>query len=522
MTPSTSSARRKPVQFSTREKAGAGSAPRFSLSGSQPVWTNPSPVIVQRRARTARRARVAHTIVRLSILLVADLLALLVAYDLLRFLGSEHGLSDQLARFLVDMSPRGVFPRLQVPAAALTGLAIFRNYGTGPAWRHGGHLVAGSALGLFLVFWSHIWDGISTASVVGFVFAFATVALSLIAGRIIVDSLVHRFRPTPTAMGRALVIGPRARADSLMLSDTVRRDSRLDIIGFVSTDRAPDPQSLGTIPDLVWLLERHDIDTIVLADHLDDEMLVEVLEVAHQTGCTTLAAAPLYPLGGFVPEVVRRGHIPYVEIRRPRLDDAQLLMKRAFDSVASALLLAALAPVLAAVAIAIRVSSPGPVFFRQKRVGHCGRLFDMYKFRSMVRDAEGRKKELIGLSIYTDERLFKVKNDPRITRVGRFLRRASLDELPQLWNVLRGDMSLVGPRPPLATEVAKYDEPHYRRFDMPPGITGLWQVSGRSNITSFDEIIALDTAYLSNWSLTRDLTILLKTIPAVLSMRGAV
>ena len=167
-------------------------------------------------------------------------------------------------------------------------------------------------------------------------------------------------------------------------------------------------------------------------------------------------------------------------------------------------------------------TSPGPVFFRQKRVGYGGQLFDMYKFRTMVQDAERRKQELIGFSIYTDERLFKVKNDPRITRLGRLLRRISLDELPQLWNVLRGDMSLVGPRPPLATEVAKYEEHNYSRFDMRPGITGPWQVSGRNNITSFDEIIALETAYLSKWSLTRDLVIMLKTIPVVLSMRGAV
>jgi lipopolysaccharide/colanic/teichoic acid biosynthesis glycosyltransferase len=191
--------------------------------------------------------------------------------------------------------------------------------------------------------------------------------------------------------------------------------------------------------------------------------------------------------------------------------------------VASAIvLLLVLAPLFAVVALAVRLSSTGPAFFRQVRVGYGGKKFSMYKFRSMIRNAEELKANLQKQSIYTDGRLFKIPNDPRITPLGRFLRRSSLDELPQLWNVLRGEMSLVGPRPPLATEVETYEEHNYNRFDMKPGITGPWQVAGRNRITSFDEVMALETEYLAEWSLLKDLTILMRTIPTVLSMSGAV
>ena len=185
-------------------------------------------------------------------------------------------------------------------------------------------------------------------------------------------------------------------------------------------------------------------------------------------------------------------------------------------------LLFLLVPLFAVIALAVGMSSVGPVFFRQARVGYGGKKFQMYKFRSMVKNAEDLKAKLEKQSIYPDRRLFKVPNDPRVTRLGRFLRRSSLDELPQLWNVLRGEMSLVGPRPPLASEVETYEEHNYTRFDMKPGITGPWQVAGRNRITSFDEIIALETEYLTDWSLLKDFTILMKTVPTVLSMSGAV
>jgi lipopolysaccharide/colanic/teichoic acid biosynthesis glycosyltransferase len=183
--------------------------------------------------------------------------------------------------------------------------------------------------------------------------------------------------------------------------------------------------------------------------------------------------------------------------------------------------LALLSPLLALAALAIKLDSPGPVFFRQWRIGRAGRPFQILKFRSMVPDAEARRSELAATSIYRDQRLFKIVGDPRITRLGSWLRKTSLDELPQLLNVLRGEMSLVGPRPPLPDEVALYEEHHFCRFDMKPGITGPWQVSGRNRVTDFEQVVQLESRYIRTWSIFTDLRILFQTVPVVLKMEGA-
>ncbi len=205
----------------------------------------------------------------------------------------------------------------------------------------------------------------------------------------------------------------------------------------------------------------------------------------------------------------------------PRYEGTKLFAKRAFDIVASTLILVLASPLFLAIAITIRLSTPGPVLFRQERVGINGRPFQMLKFRTMVTDAEARLLELekqsrdAGNSV-----LFKMKDDPRVTPIGRFLRRYSLDELMQLVNVLNGSMSLVGPRPPLAREVEAYETKVHRRFLVKPGITGLWQVSGRSNL-SWEDSVRLDLYYVENWSIVGDLVILWKTAKAVLAREGA-
>jgi exopolysaccharide biosynthesis polyprenyl glycosylphosphotransferase len=197
----------------------------------------------------------------------------------------------------------------------------------------------------------------------------------------------------------------------------------------------------------------------------------------------------------------------------------QARAKRAFDIVAATLLLILLSPLLALLALIIRLDSKGPVIFRQTRCGKDGKLFIFYKFRGMVADAEARQAEFDHLN-EAQGPIFKMKHDPRVTRVGRVLRRTSLDELPQLWNVLRGEMSLVGPRPPLPKEVERYEEWHQARLRAVPGITGLWQVSGRSHL-GFDEMTRLDIEYLNVWSLALDLRILVRTVVAVVFAHGA-
>ena len=211
--------------------------------------------------------------------------------------------------------------------------------------------------------------------------------------------------------------------------------------------------------------------------------------------------------------------IPLLGVREMSLTGWNLILKRAMDIVIGGLGALVISPLLAVIAISIRLDSPGPALFRQVRVGRGGRSFTIYKFRSMVENAEDVRRYLDAMN-EADGPIFKMKDDPRCTRVGRILRRLSLDELPQLYNVLRGEMSLVGPRPALPSEVAQYQDWHKKRLDVSPGMTGLWQVSGRNKL-SFDEMVLLDVYYAENWSPTSDLRIILKTVPLVLIGEGA-
>lgn len=496
--------------------------PAFRWEVHTPPWGRPSPVIVQHRAKAVERARATETIFRVGALVLLDLVVLGGAHALVNTARSARILARLPATLLAELLPRGTFPRAEVLVAIILGLAIFGTYRTGGRWHKADRIFAGSTLGLSLVFWSRLWNGVELATILGFVILIIAVGIALVAGRAVMRECVRRGRHNPGAISRAIIIGPKERATHLKHSEGFHSDARLEIVGYLTPDRKHDGESLGALSDLVWVIERHDIDSLIIDGHIDDEALVDVLEIADRLGCRVIAGSPALPVGGFVPRVSMRHHVPYVEIVRPRLRWAQLFSKRAFDIVAASVLLALFAPVFLVVAVLVKLTSRGPVFFTSLRVGYAGRHFPMYKFRSMVLNAEDLRDSLKAESVYNDPRVFKVMNDPRVTPLGRFLRRSSLDELPQLWNVLRGEMSLVGPRPPLAREVVAYEENNYSRFDMKPGITGPWQVSGRSGITSFDHIIALETAYLTDWSLGRDLAILLRTVPAVLSMRGAV
>ncbi|MHB9095790.1 MAG: sugar transferase [Eubacteriales bacterium] len=218
-------------------------------------------------------------------------------------------------------------------------------------------------------------------------------------------------------------------------------------------------------------------------------------------------------------EVGQLGPVPYMRIVKTPMRGAPLVLKRLFDAAVSAAGLIFVSPVLLITSLAIKLDSPGPVIFKQKRVGKNGELFDFYKFRSMVVNAEQLRAELAAAN-EADGPVFKIKQDPRITKAGRFIRKYSIDELPQLYNVLKGDMSLVGPRPPLPKEVEEYGNIEWRRMEVIPGITGLWQVSGRSEV-SFNKWMELDIYYIENWSFWLDLKIILQTVPVVLTGKGA-
>jgi exopolysaccharide biosynthesis polyprenyl glycosylphosphotransferase len=218
-------------------------------------------------------------------------------------------------------------------------------------------------------------------------------------------------------------------------------------------------------------------------------------------------------------EFVPGQSVPLFELRPPVFEGVDFLLKRTFDVVGATLLLFFLSPVFLAIALAIKLSSRGPVFYASLRPGIGGTPFACWKFRTMYRDADQRQADLESINEASGA-LFKIKDDPRMTPVGRLLRGFSLDELPQLWNVVRGQMSLVGPRPLPLRDYDQLEDWHKKRYLVLPGITGLWQISGRSNL-DFDDLVRLDFLYLERWSVFLDLSILVKTVPAVLSRRGA-
>jgi exopolysaccharide biosynthesis polyprenyl glycosylphosphotransferase len=276
---------------------------------------------------------------------------------------------------------------------------------------------------------------------------------------------------------------------------------------------------VGDIADLRQIVRSRFVDELIIAQPCSTEVAVRLVEEARDL------EVDLRTISGYFPDLSANApkesvaSFPMVTLHRREHRTLALAFKRALDIVLSFTAIVMLSPVLLAISAAILLEDGGGVFYVSQRIGKRGRSFPCFKFRTMVPDAEARKKELAALN-ERDGILFKVKNDPRITRMGRFLRKYSLDELPQFFNVLRGEMSLVGPRPPIASEVERYELEHLRRLEVLPGLTGLWQVQARQD-SSFARYIALDTAYVENWSFWLDLTILLRTAGVVFKGTGS-
>ena len=328
------------------------------------------------------------------------------------------------------------------------------------------------------------------------------------------------------ALNTPLVIaGDSGHVDAI--AKVLRRETWLgyQVVGAITTDPVGWTPGglpvLGRIDETVRIIADHGIDAVIFADgsfptpadfrrmawqleELDTQMIV--VPAITDTSAQRLEVRPVAGL-------------PLVDVERPRAIASGRWVKRTFDIAGAGLLLLMTSPLMTLVALAIKLEDGGPVLFRQLRVGRKGEIFECLKFRSMVPDAEARLAALAELNEGAGP-LFKMTNDPRITKVGRFIRRFSIDELPQFWNALVGDMSLVGPRPALPSEVASYDSDARRRLDVRPGLTGLWQVSGRSDL-AWDDAIRLDLYYVDNWSMVQDLMILGKTANAVVGSAGA-
>jgi exopolysaccharide biosynthesis polyprenyl glycosylphosphotransferase len=467
------------------------------------------------------RRHLVRNAVRISVLMAGDAAALLLLRFLLRGVRDVGWFGPATSGLVNQIIPQGALPLVQLLPAILLGLIALDTYGASDRRRDSGRLVAGATLGLGLPFWAHLWNHFSPLALPGFILLAGVIGMTLIVERHLIDHVVRKLWPIGPGAARALLIG-RPDFTRRALEHPTLSDAREFTFGGIL-----DPDEFGLragdsgFTRLCQTLKRQRADTVVLSGPLDDQALALVIDASGAAGCQLYAIPRAFALGGVESRMVWGRGAPLVALNRPALRGRQLLVKRTLDLVASGLGIAFLSPLFVLIAMAVYISSPGPIFFRQTRVGLGGKLFKITKFRSMVYDAEARLDDLTSDSLYSDRRLFKVKDDPRVTRLGGFLRRTSLDELPQLWNAFVGNMSLVGPRPPLPSEVDLYEEHHYTRFDVKPGITGPWQVNGRNLITDFEEVIRLETDYIREWTIWKDLGLLLKTIPAVLYMRGA-
>jgi exopolysaccharide biosynthesis polyprenyl glycosylphosphotransferase len=321
---------------------------------------------------------------------------------------------------------------------------------------------------------------------------------------------------------RTLLVGSGRHLDQVAHALGDSPHGGIQPVGYVSLTPRPDNglRSLGQLAELPEILAEHRVQDVIIADpDFPQEQAVELVDVCHVRGVEVHVAPSTMGILTQRAEFVPGQSLPLFTLRPPVFEGVDFAIKRTFDVIAATLLLLVLSPMLAAIALAIKLTSRGPVLYRSARPGMGGAPFDCLKFRTMREDAEHTQTELEELN-EMDGALFKIRDDPRTTPVGRLLRRFSLDELPQLANVVRGDMSLVGPRPLPLRDFAKLEEWHKKRYLVLPGITGLWQVSGRAEL-DFDELVRLDFLYLERWSVALDLVILLKTVPAVLMRRGA-
>ncbi|MCU0627524.1 MAG: sugar transferase, partial [Gemmatimonadaceae bacterium] len=451
----------------------------------------PLPELLHARAPHAVRRHLNRTLIRLAVLAVADLLTVEWLRILLTVARDQAWFGDGIAGLVALAMPAGA-SSLPLQAAMLLGLAICGAYVGGARKRHLRSVAAGAALGVLFVVWGTLFMEPSLALMGGTLLVTGAAIVLFVFMRAWLDQLVERVRPRRALAMRAVLVAPHrdlaaGRRDAAFSDPTEfrfvgelvaphrdlaagRRDAAFsdptefrfvgDVDVTVATERGG---PLGPTAEMMRLIDEQRADTVVLFGHLDAPVAERLARVADAAGCNVVCLPRTFALQGFDTQLVFHHGDPLVRLVRPGERGRQLVVKRVLDVVVALGGLILLAPVFALLALLVRLTSPGPALFGQERVGQGGRTFRMWKFRTMGVGAEEQLQVLRGKNVYGDEPLFKVPNDPRITPLGAFLRVTSLDELPQLWNVLRGEMSLVGPRPPLPGEVRRYDSAHYVR-----------------------------------------------------------
>ena len=480
----------------------------------------------RQRAVRLQRRRFWREVVYGGLIVASDFVLLAAAFSVVALLPLERvgpwlgSGGTEFLRFLVPAEPLPLLRRL---SALVFCLVATRSYSYTEREFHTARIVTALLLGLALPRWTEIWTAQFLERAFALVVVISALGAALVAQRRIITQALRSLDPRGLDAARTLVVGP-ADVVAGVRDDWRRRvaagDDAVSPAFFEISESWPSDSQQGP-SELYESLTTAHADAIVLVGPLGDAALQSLMIAASSAGCRVFATRRrAFQQMDEASFLLRRAE-PLALLSRPALVGVQLVLKRFVDVIGALIGLVAGAPIIVVVALAVRLSSRGPVLFRQVRVGLGGDVFTLLKFRTMVADAESRQGKLSAANQYAADPLFKLARDPRLTTLGRFLRRSSFDEIPQLINVLRGEMSLVGPRPALPSEVVRYRPHHFVRFEVLPGITGPWQVSGRNAITDFEAVVRLEAAYIREWSVWRDLLILARTVPAVLSMRGA-
>jgi exopolysaccharide biosynthesis polyprenyl glycosylphosphotransferase len=493
---------------------------------SVPSRSAPLPERVSRLAQWAKGVNPAHW---KYLLVAADMVLILIAF------GIAYYIRYQLQWF------RAVDPVSQVRFVAYIPFALailiilpvsFRFSGVYP-YRRGRALVeetytiaTATAVGVMVMITAILFFRPLLYSRLIFFYTAFLVTLLMGVGRFALQLSLDRLRTYGVGVRRVILVGAGDVGRIVMRTVAARPDLGYQLIGFLDdnpakgfTDIGP-YRALGPVDNLSKVLEVERVDSVIIClPWQNHRMIQRLLRTCEQSSVRAQVVPDLFQLTKNQVYVEELNGIPLISTRDVSIQGWNLLIKRASDLVFSVVGGLLSLPLCVVIAVAIKLDSPGPVFFTQTRIGRNGELFQCYKFRSMVNGAANMRQDLGELNEASGP-LFKVRNDPRRTRVGRWIRRLSLDELPQIINVLRGEMSWVGPRPNLPEEVEQYQDWHKKRLTVSPGITGMWQISGRSDLT-FDEMVLLDIYYVENWNLAMDLGILLRSIPAIVRARGA-
>ena len=473
---------------------------------------------LQRSRPRAMRRHAARKAIPLAVLITIDSIAALVAFALCRALGADW-LQSTLARSggVPQQFPSAWFACVSV----ILSLVVSGGYSRVSQAQGSVRVLRGASLAGALGTLATVHTSAAAPLVLCFALWTALLWILLACGRLFSEKILISILTQARLATPAVLVATR-ETDTVPGEEEVPYSERhyhvacvLDAEWFQSAEPMLAADRLGA------LIHEKKIEAVIVPRRLPEAQLQLLLDVCYTAGCEFLYSARAIEVAGVRPSIVWRGQEPFFEFATPELEAQQLMIKRCLDLIGATIGLIVLSPLVLIVGLAVKLDSPGPVLFSQYRAGLGGRRFRMYKFRTMGVGADTEKPNLHSLNHTGDSRLFKIPNDPRVTRVGRFLRRWSLDELPQIWNVFKGDMSLVGPRPFFESDLEDYEAHHFRRLGARPGVTGLWQVSGRSHVVDFEEVVRLDREYIEHWSIWLDISILLRTIPAVFSRHGA-